>query len=545
MSTSFSRLENACPNRLRKHFRNIPEILYCRRFPEKKFHKPEKQKLTPKENRREPIEIMSKKTASNASSSRPPFSRKNLRFALPILALFLLFLILFFLTLQKNMAHKADHALLRTSSYNSVFLSMFPIDTYDKEDYSHFRGDDILLLNTILPDHKALKHDLTDVLASGNELRVIYLGVDPEKITGEQILALSAQFPDSEIEVLPWYRPLSDWTADGTNTAKRFEAYYKMVTSLAGLEKIHIYSFFANEWLIANPEAYQSSDRIPRQINETAAHLLYLYTDDLHGCQIQPETVHPLFDEFSDLLAKAKKGEISYPDLSGRTVVFFGDSVIGNTTDFTSIPWLLSAFTGAECYNCGVGGSTAVPKEAFPYSVNEILKIYLSGNPELLPEEINARTGLTSLFAAHSKESLGSGKDLLFVLHYGLNDYFEGRAVESEDPKDPASYCGALRLAVETLKKAHPDAKILLIAPNFTNYFEYGTLINSEEGSVYTDYIDAVSHIAAEYSLPLLDDYHNVITPDNAARYLGDGCHPNEAGRFRIAQELAWLLGNQ
>lgn len=457
--------------------------------------------------------------------------KKYLYAVFPILLIFLLLL----LFIGRNyMQHRADHRLLRDSTYNSVFLSMYPANTFDKEDFAHFRADNVLILDTA-DTYRELKHDLKDVAASGNALRVIYLGVDPEKITGKQILQLSEKFPGVIFEVIPAYRPTIWWA---TASPEALKAYRSMADTLTGLENIRLYSFFASEWLVANPQSYLAGT----QLCHDAAHLVYVYTDDLHGYMITPENKEQVFLDFSDLYQKFVTSFVPYPDLSQKTILFFGDSVIGNTTDYTSIPELVSLFTGADCYNCGVGGSSATPKGDFPFSVNEVLDAYLSGSVSSLSEEVQAYHGLTAYF---NKKDTFKDENLLFVLHYGLNDYFDGQPIASEDPRDPATFTGSLRIAIDRLQKTHPEAEILLIAPNFTNYFQNGTMINSEEGSIFTDYIQAICQIAEEYSLPLLNNYQDVITPDNASQFLADGCHPNESGRFRIAEAIANLAGGR
>ena len=46
---------------------------------------------------------------------------------------------------------------LRTSNYNCVFLSMFPIDTFQEEDFSYFRAEDVLKLTEVISNYQTLK----------------------------------------------------------------------------------------------------------------------------------------------------------------------------------------------------------------------------------------------------------------------------------------------------------------------------------------------------------------------------------------------------
>ena len=107
-----------------------------------------------------------------------------------------------------------------------------------------------------------------------------------------------------------------------------------------------------------------------------------------------------------------------------------------------------------------------------------------------------------------------------------------------KDPLDAETFCGAMRKMIETLRENRPDAKILLIAPNTITCFENGSRVLSETGAPFSDYADAVLRIGLEYGLPVQDDYHDVISAEIAADYLGDQVHPNEYGRYLLTKEL-------
>ena len=131
----------------------------------------------------------------------------------------------------------------------------------------------------------------------------------------------------------------------------------------------------------------------------------------------------------------------------------------------------------------------------------------------------------------------------MFVINYGLNDYYNGAALVSEDPYDISTYGGALRGGIQKLKEAYPDAQIVLMTPNFTTYFDYGQGRNSEEGGMLEDYAKLALEVAKEQQIEVLDNYHELpITKENWKDYQDDGCHLNERGRFLLGSRIAKMI---
>ena len=456
-------------------------------------------------------------------------SKKSLLKPIIILCAVLLFLAGIAWLSVSLLTHAKNDKLLKTSEYNCVFLSMFPIDTFREEDFSYYRTDDVLLLKYEIPSYRILKRYLKDVKLSENELHSVYLGIDPRKVSASQILELHEAFPEVTFEIFPVYRRLSDWTKDW-HFEKTYNAYLDLTEKLLDHDFIHVYSFFAQEWLIADDANYVKGNLL----TERVAGKVYVYADVAHHCIFTKNNIANVFDSFNHLLIDAKENGYRFPDLSSWDVVMFGDSIIGNYVGHDSIPGLLSAMTGARTYNCGWGGAAASGTEAS--SGNSVINAYLTKDLSSIPAEIAARDGIQKRL---EDESASSGQNLLFVLHYGINDYLNGRPLDNAaDPLDAETFCGALRKMIETLRENRPDAKILLIAPNSITCFENGTRLLGETGTSLSDYADSVLRIASEYGLPVQDDYHDVISAEIAEDYLEDQLHPNEYGRYKITKEL-------
>lgn len=427
------------------------------------------------------------------------------------------------------LTHARNDKILKESEYNCVFLSMFPIDTFREEDFSHYRADDVLLLKYEIPSYQILKRYVKDVKLSGNEMHSVYLGIDPRKVSAKQILELHDAFPEVTFEVFPAYRRLSDWMNDW-RFEKTYNAYLDLTEKLLDQNFIHVYSFFAQEWLIADDANYVKGTLLTEQV----AGKVYVYADVAHHCIFTKQNIANVFHSFNRLLVDAKENGYKFPDFSSWDVVMFGDSIIGNYVEHDSIPGLLSAMTGARTYNCGWGGASASGTEAS--SGNNVINAYLTKDLSSIPVDVAARDGIQKRL---EDEANASGQKLLFVLHYGINDYLNGRPLDNEkDPLDAETFCGAMRKMIETLRENRPDAKILLIAPNTITCFENGSRVLSETGAPFSDYADAVLRIGLEYGLPVQDDYHDVISAEIAADYLGDQVHPNEYGRYLLTKEL-------
>ena len=430
---------------------------------------------------------------------------------------------------------QSDCKLLRESEYNSVFLSMYPIDTYDEEDFRYFRGDDVLKLTTVITRNRIMTAYLKEIIKSDNELRVLYLGIDPKRTGAAHILQIRDMFPGVQIEVIPAYRPLSEWLRD-SKSEDTLQAYYDLTNYLVDQENIRVFSFFAQEWLIADPENYEKGLLLKKNV----ARLLYTYTDDIHDCQFTRQEIPVIFDELKELLATAKAGKHVFADLSDWDIVFIGDSVFGNFTDHLSIPGYVSGFSNAHCYNCGWGGACA--SGDMPSSGIKVISDYLKGIiPTEVPEGAPVADSLKQLLEDEAK---GSPRKKLYVLHYGLNDYYLGRPLESQDPYDPETYVGAMRGIIEALQTNRPDAQILIVLPNPVLSFNNGKKSLGENGSPLQSYVEALRGLAQEYSIPYQDDY-SLFPSEKLRRMLSDETHPNEYGRYLIAKKMIEVISQQ
>lgn len=445
-----------------------------------------------------------------------------------------------------------DLSLLSQSEYNGVFCGMFSLDNYDTADITYYKGLNTLKLNCVLKNTEDLATYLEAALFSGNEIDTIYLGINPEiiwenckqdsqkttEVLRSHIISFTEQNPQVQFQVILSAPSLEYWsqkTPDETDNA--LCSYTTVINSLDSHDNILTHFIGGEEWFIANPGNYidhitTTADGAAKQLAFTLAHR-YLITS---------ETMYEKFDVLRSLIQQEQNAPTEYADLSSWDIVFFGDSIIGNYTGSTSVPGGVSALTGAHTFNCGIGGASASVASHYPINFPVMAEAFVTGDLSIISDS-PADNSFANSLDAYNRES-HSRRKLCFVLNYGVNDYINGLPVSNpQNPRDITSYAGALEEGISLLQHHYPDAAIIVMAPAFTTSFSCGTDINSEKGSVLTDYVDTAQMIAEKTNVLFMNNYLNLgINEDNAAQYLSDNIHPNDAGRFLMAQQIATQL---
>lgn len=433
---------------------------------------------------------------------------------------------------------RADYKLISQEKYDTVFLSMYPIDTYEEEAFLYYRGMNVLKTSHSISSPSMLSRYLRRIAKSGNTIETVYLGIRPDLITPKELEAILLQYPSVTFEIIPAYPDASYWAElSQSEYEKILDAYCRFLTEIPSTAYGNYYFWAATEWLVENPGNYETH----WLVNTDIARTIMLNSDTDHGYLVTAENAAGLCQTFAENTKKYRNSPKSYPDLSDYDVVLFGDSVIGNYTDSASIPGVIQGLTGAAVYNCGYGGGRATqsPDEAF--CLNDFLTAFFLGNPSNLPQDKPVYDGILS-YAADSHE----GRKQVFVINFGINDYYVGSPVYASDPYDITTFAGAIRTAVSTILEHIPDAQIILCTPNFTFRFEYGEEPLGPNGEKFSDYADAIKAIAKEMQLDVLDNFYELgITPDNMSHYLEyDLVHPNATGRFIIGSRLAKLINS-
>lgn len=221
---------------------------------------------------------------------------------------------------------------------------------------------------------------------------------------------------------------------------------------------------------------------------------------------------------------------------------FVGDSLFAGSSDGKSIPSFVANETGFSVLNAGFGGLTMARAKNIDYS-----DVSLSYNLVDISEGIKnkdlsfAALNRFKLNQYHvdywDKHALDLSKAAIdkckyIFIGYGTNDSFIPNPVENEyDKYDIYTYAGALRTAIENIKKGMPNAELVLVTPPFNNI--------DPENKVLSAYVAKELEIADEYGLYVINNYElSGINKENYEKFLIDGVHPNEEGISILATPM-------
>jgi lysophospholipase L1-like esterase len=454
---------------------------------------------------------------------------------------------------KSDAARKSDIESINNTDSDVMVLSMFPDDNISAEKIEFFRG-----VSAIKAEHTfGNLYDICDFLEAVKvPADSIFLALDPVSISSDfgfhaslygrvynsTLLSEIRSNPDTEYKILLSYYSLDYWKAlSDSEIEKSLSAYRDFVNIFYGEPNVTIYFFGAEEWLIANPGNYENILTCNQSVTDNIIALI-LKNDEY---VLSPENMEAHFELIGNMAQNTSSESLlsEYDmsvtiDLSDMDIIFFGDSVIGNFTDSSSIPGVVSGLSKAHVYNLGLGGTTATYNTAEgSFDLVKIIDAFLDGDTTAFSDEQQPKYGIEEYFSEHSD---GTRRNTCFIINYGLNDYFAGMPVDIPYAENESTcYRGAFITACEKLRSAFPDCRIILMTPTFCSYYKNGTLPQSESGGSLSDYADAVKAVAAELDVDYMDNYSDLgINKDNYPSYLSDGCHPNEKGRYVIGIKI-------
>lgn len=207
-------------------------------------------------------------------------------------------------------------------------------------------------------------------------------------------------------------------------------------------------------------------------------------------------------------------------NLSGKKINFLGDSITegAGTSGYPHrFCDLISAASGAECRNYGIGGT----------------RIAIQKTPSEEP--------IFDLYFASRVDSMDADADIIFVFG-GTNDYGHGDApLGTMADRTADTFYGALHDLYRRLIERY-TGKLIVIATPLHRLGEENKMANG----VLKDYVDAIREVAEYYSLPVLDLYAaSGLQPAVEClreRLMPDGLHPNDAGHIILAQQILNFL---
>lgn len=230
---------------------------------------------------------------------------------------------------------------------------------------------------------------------------------------------------------------------------------------------------------------------------------------------------------------KAGTGEV-------KQVLVLGDSIWDLVRDETGIAGQLSEMLDGKVQirNLSIQGSSASDDDGEAPDLGDMVRYLTSGEGEIDPYYA----------AAREAKDLPEEFDVI-LLAYGLNDYYAGRQLKNtKDYFDTSTYEGALCDAVQKLKEAYPNAKVVILSPTNCQGYSYGKVIH--EGLTYSfgsgtirEFVQGAYEVALSFDALFINNTEAVpISIHNGARYLVDGTHLTEEGRRLYAENLALKL---
>lgn len=235
----------------------------------------------------------------------------------------------------------------------------------------------------------------------------------------------------------------------------------------------------------------------------------------------------------------------------GINIVFIGDSQFDNARDSgTSIAELVAENTGATVYNLGIGGTSAsVPKEQRYSSHDQRTDPNFVGITYALAGECPSSI-LDGYAASNVFPSVDPSKVDYYVVEYGVNDYFNGAQIyDQSDSNNVTTYVSALQQGLMTLNSISPNAKIMLMSPAYSMFYNAsgtfigdGNVVDKGAGTL-SDYASACENLATDAGVPMYIDAYYGGTFDldqyTADVYLSDGIHFTETGRHVVAAAIS------
>lgn len=462
-------------------------------------------------------------------------SQKNKRILLISLLLFLFMLIAVFTFIFYEQKQKNSSP---GDAYNSVLVSMYPIDGFSEASFLTYRGLNTEVEYQTMTDLQSLTRYAENVLDAGNAVSTIYIGLDPylfytKNVQSDADMATEmasllnciASHPDVTFEFLLPALPMEEWAMqDEEEIIDILTAYYFAVSCLEPHSNVLCFFVGGEEWLIRNHTNYTDT----RSLNPMIADKILCSTFCDRLFQINLSNAKTVLGSLYEMIMAEKASPAFYPNWSDRTIVFFGDSILGLQNGSYSIPGVINGLTGATVYNYAIGGTCAcdTAPTGNDCSFKDRLDLFLS--------QANFETNDNTVFPYNEH---AADENLIFVISYGYNDYKNQQSTENFGP--------SLKDGITRLQSAYPDAQILIMAPYECIWSAGGSATKNEIGETLAMYSNMTKEIAADQNIVCMDIpslLANDVNETNFTEYFNDECHYSEYGRFYMAEQIIYAL---
>ena len=240
-------------------------------------------------------------------------------------------------------------------------------------------------------------------------------------------------------------------------------------------------------------------------------------------------------------------------DREDYEIVCFGDSVMACFYGDGSIPYYIEELTGRTTLNAAFGGLpmselrevTFAGDSSYLFSMVELSKALLNkdfslqiiGTKQRVQEYTQEWYGV-----ADSLDKLDYNSVQYVIIEHGVNDYLMGKALDdSADRYNESTFAGALRTSIENVRKALPNATVVLVTPAYMKLESMdGDCMETDfGGGTLPDYVAKEKEVAAEYGLTCVDNFSGSgINKDNYKEYLYDGLHSHQGGNVLMAENI-------
>ena len=235
-------------------------------------------------------------------------------------------------------------------------------------------------------------------------------------------------------------------------------------------------------------------------------------------------------------------------------IVFLGETNLDAHRNETGIAYLVGEGCDATVYNLSISGSTVAahgdPNCEIAHKLNQKS---LVGVSKILAGKADAGPiGCTRASAIMS--DLNMEEIDYIVIMYCAQDFLKGVALDGPGNKCCGgidTFAGALREAIENLKKVAPRADIILVSPFFSWFFNednefLGNSNDLSNGHAYLfEYAEKMSQVASEYKIVFANAYNDFgIGLKTLEHYLEDGIHLSDSGRKAFAEKLIEIILN-
>ena len=427
---------------------------------------------------------------------------------------------------------------LASEKYDSFYYSFLGSTIEDAGKFPTFFGNTPIFITPSDIEYEDT-NVLLDMAVAKDGLKYAFFEIDPVtfikgdgKEEFEYFNKMIEKYSDVSFYTILSYPSVSYWKSLSEDERKQtLDDYESCIATLTHNDNLSMYWPGNNKWLIESPDNY--INEVPA--SDVALNLLILTT-----CNLKYSVDKKSFVDEKDVLLEIVKEDVKYPDLSGKEIVFFGDSIMGNYHGPLSIPGESASLSGADTYNLGVGGTCAIR------DFNKLVDAFL-GSGSL--SDIEDKDFLSELERFENEHD--ENKELYFIVNYGVNDYFMGvpahvntGAPYSEYAYD--SYEASMTDGIIKLQSTYPNAKIIILSPIYTNYFEAGERIMSDVGAPLQTYRDMGKFISEKLGTEWIDSLNLIeINEDNYETYLIDEVHPNFDGIYLISDSIIRFIAGE